>query len=493
FQSVTSQEMYNYQALPSQAHIRLVRLRGLLFWQRIQILSYPLDACPAFEAISYTWDGQAATTCVIINGRRLLITRNAQQILHGFTPACGERMIWIDSICINQSQDVNSLAEKKAQIGRMSEIYRRATRVRVWLSRSSVLETQLPEFLHLVPQERNATIEHAILRLFLRFAGPPSPSSRSLELLLSHNYWSRVWIVQEIAFGQEVIIHLGSTCVTWESVPSFATSLLPTNEDEEKLGPIIRLGRNIFYDIPLSGRVIRGIRQVCLITSLRSKLTNEAPRELLSLLELLIGTQAFDPRDKIYGAFRQLFHNKMHTLADQDTNRGIRADYKVSARILYTNLALSYLTIDGERDARILLYAGMGWPRRVGNLPSWVPDWTSIPETHLRGMTSKLFHRSIGLGEPECEDTFSVAGNVLKISGCRVIDVISAQTRIIDHNDTSRQWFHEVCDVVGGQLRVMSKEETDISGGLSRCYRRCPGRWRGAIFRVLIGDITSYW
>ncbi|KAH7232790.1 heterokaryon incompatibility protein-domain-containing protein, partial [Fusarium tricinctum] len=125
--------------LPSQAHIRLVRLQGFLFWHRIQILSYPLNTCPAFEAISYTWDGQAATSCVIINSRRLLITRNAQQILHDFTPACGERMIWIDSICINQGQDVDSLAEKKAQISRMAEIYRRVTRVRVWLSQPSVL------------------------------------------------------------------------------------------------------------------------------------------------------------------------------------------------------------------------------------------------------------------------------------------------------------------------------------------------------------------
>jgi hypothetical protein len=58
-QSLTSRQRYNLQALPSEAHIRLVRLRGFLFWRDIQILAYLLDACPAFEAISYTWDGQA--------------------------------------------------------------------------------------------------------------------------------------------------------------------------------------------------------------------------------------------------------------------------------------------------------------------------------------------------------------------------------------------------------------------------------------------------
>jgi hypothetical protein len=127
-----------------------------------------------------------------------------------------------------------------------------------------------------------------------------------------------VWIVQEIAFGQEVIIHLGSTCVTWQSVSGFATNLLPTDEDYERLGPIIQLGQNMFYNIPLSEQVIRGIRQVCLITSLRSKLTNGAPRELLSLLELLIGTQAFDPRDKIYGVLGLTEEKK----ANQNTSLG---------------------------------------------------------------------------------------------------------------------------------------------------------------------------
>ncbi|CVL05446.1 uncharacterized protein FMAN_10734 [Fusarium mangiferae] len=510
---ITSRQPYNHQALPSEAHIRLVTLRGFLFWRDVQILAYPLNACPTYEAISYTWDNQEPTCPIVVNRGRLLVTRNARQILYDFTPACGQRMIWIDSICINQAQDDDSLAERAVQVGRMSEIYRRATAVRVWLSQPSVPETLIPESLDVLFKESLAEWIHehlvsgvsfprlhqriftlialALSVIYISFLHPPTLSSGSLQHILSHDYWIRLWIIQEIAFGREVTIHLGPMYITWQSVSNFAHKVLPEcSKDEYGWGITAWLGLHKFYDISPSDEVLRGLRQIKLITQLRSNISKGKLEDLLALLSLLFHTKARDPRDKVYGLLSLVQERR----AGPDLCQDIQADYNLTTRTLYEGLAERYLTqTAAEFNARILLYAGVGWPRTVGGLPSWVPDWTSISMAHTRAFATETFDLQWSLTLLKCQGAFSFEGSTLKIAGCHVIDSISAKTQVIDHDDDSRRWFNEICDVVEGQLSYIPKKEIDLLGGWSWCYRRCPGRWRGAIFRVLIGDIESYW
>ncbi|KAM5527967.1 hypothetical protein FOXYSP1_19841 [Fusarium oxysporum f. sp. phaseoli] len=489
-QSLTSRQLYNYQTLPDEGYIRLVRLQGLLFWRRIQLLSYPLDKCPPFEAISYTWDAQEPSSCVTINGLRLLVTKNARQILYDFTPTFGSRMIWIDSICINQGQDINDLEEKKVQIGRMSDIYRQAVRVRIWLSNSSVLEPPLPEYIRFRPQRTEYILGRMLMWLKMHAFSPTTLSSRELELLLSHNYWMRLWIVQEISFGREVFIHMGSVCVSWKSVSDFATKFWPKTLDESYRGSIIELTFHRLYDIRLSRAIVQGLRQISLIASIRDGILKGKYHRLLPLLALLVHTRASDPRDKIYGLLS--LAQGEETVSDR--SRKIQADYTLRAKDLYLKFSRTSLSQDKEKfDARVLIYAGIGWPRTLDNLPSWAPDWASVPESHSYGFASNCFHwGQLGIDEGRME-MVSMSGDLLTISHSRIVDSISDLTHIIDHDDTTRSWFHEICDAVGKQLVHIPKEELDLSGDRSRCYRRCPGRWRGAIYRVLVGDITSYW
>lgn len=45
------------------------------------------------------------------------------------------RYLWIDAICINQ----DDIAEKNSQVAMMAEIYKKATRVNIWLGESNRL------------------------------------------------------------------------------------------------------------------------------------------------------------------------------------------------------------------------------------------------------------------------------------------------------------------------------------------------------------------
>ncbi|KAF2813822.1 HET-domain-containing protein, partial [Mytilinidion resinicola] len=84
---------------------------------------------PIYEAISYAWGSPAERVWTPHNGRYILVPQN---LLDGLCQMCfpdQSRLIWADSICIDQ----NSEKEKAVQISNMRRIYTRATRVLVWL------------------------------------------------------------------------------------------------------------------------------------------------------------------------------------------------------------------------------------------------------------------------------------------------------------------------------------------------------------------------
>lgn len=101
-----------------------------------------LDAeTPTYEAISYCWGGQKPTQTIFCADRRLRITRNCESALRHFRPASQSqsRLLWVDSICINQS----NMPERSNQVRLMGEIYKGASRVLVWLENDNETVTSV--------------------------------------------------------------------------------------------------------------------------------------------------------------------------------------------------------------------------------------------------------------------------------------------------------------------------------------------------------------
>jgi len=474
---------YQYEVISSgqDGAFRLLRLEGCLLWRRFKILPSSLDEYPPFDAISYTWDGQSRTSRAVIDGCCLPVTKNALQVLDDLTPVFGRRMIWIDSICINQED----MQEKRAQVRRMCDIYRRATRVIVWLSADVDVGPTLPEFVTREADKISDLIQ-TLERFTLRLLSPPTLPSRALERLLAHHYWSRAWVIQELTVARQVLIRTNYGWIRWGALSDFAAWFFPKDLAIRNRGLLNLLTKDMmFYKIRLSRAVHRGLEQVTVIESLRQQILNrdDAP-SLLSLLVRFAKTRALDPRDKVFS----LLGLAMETNEVSESPSNILVDYTTSPQELYLKIALCNLgPTNNGFEKSILLHAGIGWPRALSNLPSWVPDWTSLPETRVDAHTTSYITILLR------SEALSVPGRFLKISGGRIVDKISAQTQPIDHDDLSRSWFHEICDIVGKQLEQVQRTEFDLKGDWSRCYRRCPGRWRGAIYRVLVGDIESYW
>ena len=84
----------------------------------------------SFEALSYTWgDPVLAHRTLVNHTHELYITKNLDQALRKLRRKADDRRLWIDALCINQSDN----EEKSCQIPRMHSIYHHAYNVIAWL------------------------------------------------------------------------------------------------------------------------------------------------------------------------------------------------------------------------------------------------------------------------------------------------------------------------------------------------------------------------
>ncbi|KAK5992634.1 Heterokaryon incompatibility protein 6 [Cladobotryum mycophilum] len=122
-----------YHKLPDQRSIRLIKLYGAANLDddiHIDLITASLDKSLSYEALSYTWDSQLRDQVIYANGQEFYITKNAQAAMRQLRLIPGKlKYLWIDAVCINQ----DDMAEKNLQVAIMAEIFKKATKVNIWL------------------------------------------------------------------------------------------------------------------------------------------------------------------------------------------------------------------------------------------------------------------------------------------------------------------------------------------------------------------------
>jgi hypothetical protein len=206
-----------------------------------------------------------------------------------------------------------------------------------------------------------------------------------LHALLTRPYFFRTWVIQEVAMAYKATVTWGDRTIAWAALEHAlqSKSLKPPSEAPVWMGQAWKSG-------------------------LDSESTDS---RLMQLLENTLSCLAGDPRDKIFGI--------LALVGDKAAGEGIVPDYSLSVQQVYTGVA-AYLLENSERES-IIRYAMMG-PKQIPNLPSWVPDWTSIhsasktgseePETvviHIKsGVESISPWYTVSLGEPLEENELEI-------------------------------------------------------------------------------------
>jgi hypothetical protein len=137
---------YLHQPLSSETSFRIIDLYPSRIQNaplRCNILELNImpdstkDHPQPYEALSYVW-GIPSGTCELYCGSGTLqLTPNCESALRSLRYDSKLRKIFVDAICIDQSSEEHSVAERNQQVKLMGEIYKQAYRTLIWLGDGS--------------------------------------------------------------------------------------------------------------------------------------------------------------------------------------------------------------------------------------------------------------------------------------------------------------------------------------------------------------------
>ncbi|MCJ1393384.1 hypothetical protein MMC18_006257 [Xylographa bjoerkii] len=332
-----------------------------------------LDDDDDYYAVSYVWGSLTPPQSIILDGHRKSITPNLFALLTQFRKSKYEQFLWIDALCINQEDDV----EKSWQVGMMDEIYRRSQVCLVWLGTGTDFNhvSQAFQLLKDLAEAKN-TISTTSSKLL------------ALKSLMALPWWSRIWVVQELALSRHSTFLCGSQEIEWTIICGAAQFCIGHVGHGQILWPVGCFNARIEHvgSTPCKcldavrrhehGEAIEAfVRAVKKLTIIQNKMQGNKPNVgFLELLCSLRGRLASNPKDYIYALLGLL-------IGSEGRDR-ISIDYSQDTISFYVESAAKI--IDADKSLRLLMLKSM---HRDADplLPSWVPDWRQTPSTFSYG------------------------------------------------------------------------------------------------------------
>ena len=440
---------YKYSPLKDKEDIRVILLYPRLGFGKIccSLQQGPIMSSLFYEAISYNWGTMDATEEILVDGCTMKVTKSVYEILNTYSSLFVPRLLWIDAICIDQNSD----AEKSQQVPLMERIYLNAVFTTVFLGRAPLAEypnqqNRTPDVLSIPyrydslcsPDEKSrlhfedTQLTFDLLKEFRVHEGKALRGSEmrayqlfeALQLskrkqrqwaallkMLQHPWFSRVWVIQEVALSSSVRLRYGDEIINWETLAAGIKKL----DDARHF----QLWLEVQHGVQLSNLQHSSLYNIERINQFRDK---HRPRgwddydssywETFDLSKVLAhGSyfQATNPRDLIFGLMSLC-------------SKPLKVDYSLSVEAVYLDAAKRLI----EDKATGLLFHASGIGNRPAdtptslNLPSWVPNWQETPRyDRLRNQTSwkQTDFRAGGESKPcislECDNKLKLSGHFI--------------------------------------------------------------------------------
>ena len=302
---------------------------------------------PKYEALSYTWgnpDDKQTIECKGAAGDQdghLLVTQNCAAALRRLRLEDSPRTVWIDSICINQTE----LTEKNHQLELMAQIYTQAERVVIHLGESGgdsdsaidwLRQIDDPDFDYEPPHSYRQ--EERVIR----------PETEMLESLFSRPWFNRIWVLQEAILSKTAIVYCGEKTISWDAIKHFK-------------------------QFNVSARWLDDLPHIIARRQITPNDTVAVEYEVLKELLQARHCESTDPRDKIYALLPLLSHAGI--------NPDIIPNYNHSPTQVYTDVAIYLMKSIG-----LELLCAVNGRSQLPGLPSWVPDWSIRTHRPLLGL-----------------------------------------------------------------------------------------------------------
>jgi hypothetical protein len=238
---------YQYKPFFSPNSIRLVRIlnQDTSAGPCISLTAVDLSTNPSYNALSYTWSSPSAEATqrgvtgeqkhpVKCDGREILVTKNlfdflvrAQTTFHFLL----KEHIWIDALCINQ-EDVD---ERNTQVAMMGTIYESAMQVVVWLGEEEESTHLAVEMMSVMGKASLPSMEEMqVVHIkddpaMVQLLGPLGNLSQhwdALIIFMERNWFTRIWIIQEVALAASLEIICGRELLALDHLKAAAGFLL---------------------------------------------------------------------------------------------------------------------------------------------------------------------------------------------------------------------------------------------------------------------------
>ncbi|KAI0012253.1 heterokaryon incompatibility protein-domain-containing protein [Xylariaceae sp. FL0662B] len=368
-----------------------------------RLFTTPLSESIRYAALSYVWGDASVTEDIIVNGTIVPVTVNLAAALKRLRnndilvdSETGDEAdednnsgrprllpLWVDAICINQ----NDIAERNNQVHRIKDIYGKAQSVISWLGepdeyyridlifgvmralRSYLQALGDVEFREYYFNAYEWLGKQASLCQFDTPGSVGNMTWNAFEYLATSNYWTRIWVVQEIAAARSPdsnIVVFGSERIALADIREFI-DLSKSIDRNANLPPSGMPGR-LWQTVVLKSI---GLSLFLYMTKTWNNAWNFYPGVTLVPIASLQCT-ATDPRDMIYG---------LQGIVKID----ISIDYNKSVREVYLDWAKVYF--DEVKDVHpyglasdFALLSGVGvyGYKNEDNLPSWMPQLSNI-------------------------------------------------------------------------------------------------------------------
>ncbi|KAK6606934.1 heterokaryon incompatibility protein [Botrytis cinerea] len=328
-------------SLPNR-EIRILILQPLSQGTPIQctVETISLLSRSSYEALSYVWGDASIRQTITFNDAPFSVTQNLAIALHHLRLPNKPRRLWVDAICINQSD----IKERNEQVTLMGEIYSMAKPVLVWLGETfEGCEEAFDLMSKIAIASEDEIIEEESQTMFSFYIQ-----------LVKKEWFTRLWTIQELALAdQEPLVGCGFTWTTW-SVLSKVWQKVAMIEFT-KMGMIMMEpgDENENSDKTV---VSQGVRtstiKVDLLNNLRTAVTDKKGEDLRDLLLNTVTSKATEPRDRIYGLLGMM---------SSSDRKSIIVDYNRPLGTIYAD-AISHIFHKGKGPSFLsgLELAGIG-------------------------------------------------------------------------------------------------------------------------------------
>jgi len=318
---------YEYEPLTRSQEIRLIILKRNKRSSplKCRIVHVELTSEIPYLALSYTWGTSSQTKLLLVDGQELNIRTNLwlalwhlREDMRRSSKCLATRSfpqyMWIDAICINQ----DDITERNHQVRLMSQVFSYAFEVLVWLGIEADDSRLAMEVLQDVCESYNW-----------------SDALKAIARLFNREYWTRMWIIQEIGLANKVTLQCGGQSVDWRSIKSLQSKLYI---DSSTVKEAVRI------DHSYAMQHFRQWSNQKPYKNARLWQSNDGHSSSLhGLLETFRDYKCSDPRDKVFALLG---------LAHDCQNGELLPDYSKSILNVYVDVIYHCNTIIAEDSTR---------------------------------------------------------------------------------------------------------------------------------------------